>query len=109
MEGNVDVLMAHQAGLKNVVGMLGSNFSWRQLGLLSRFVEHIVFVPDGDNAGDKFMEKMKSAITKKYNIASMKYSSVALPRGFDPDKFFQTYTLNDFTALERPLQVQGGL
>jgi DNA primase len=87
VEGNVDTMMMYQAGIKNVVGMLGSNLTAKQLCLLSRFAEKIVLVPDGDNAGEKFLEKIKAVIPKKYNNFDVKFSMIQLPKGYDPDKF----------------------
>jgi DNA primase len=87
VEGNVDMIMMWQSGIKNVVGMLGSNLTLTQICLLARFVERIVLVPDGDNAGIKFLEKIKKSIPKKYEDFNISFGIVNLPSGYDPDKF----------------------
>lgn len=104
VEGNVDALMMWQSGIKNVVGMLGSNIHPTQVCLLSRFVDHIVFVPDGDKAGEKFLQKLKYNMPSKfYNGGTVKFSIVNLPEGYDPDKFLQEKSATELKMLERPL------
>lgn len=103
VEGNVDTLMMYQAGLQNVVGMLGSNIAITQLSLLSRFVDEVIFVPDGDEAGQKMLVKLdnlKKSILGKYKNLELSFGAVRLPNGFDPDKFLQQNTKEDFLKLE---------
>ncbi len=104
VEGNIDTMMMWQAGIKNVVGMLGSNFSLTQFGLLYRFVHEICFVPDGDQAGINFINKMLSAIPKKLSHANdITISLVSLPHGKDPDKFLQEYPKEYLFKLEKTI------
>jgi DNA primase len=103
VEGNVDTLMMYQAGIKNVVGMLGSNISITQLSILSRFVDEITFVPDGDEAGQKMLSKLsdlRKSILNKYKNLDLSFSAVRLPNGYDPDKFLKEHTKEDFLKLE---------
>lgn len=102
VEGNVDTIMMWQAGVKNVVGMLGSNFSSTQLCLLGRFVDKVVFMPDGDSAGYKFVKKVRDGISK-FDNANLEFSVVNLPYGYDPDKFVQEKGLEELRKLEVPL------
>src|SRR5579859_6592642 len=74
VEGNVSMLQMYERGVKNVVAMLGSNFSVTQLGLLLGFVEKMVFVPDGDMAGLNFMEKTKNTLLKRYKDVPCSFS-----------------------------------
>lgn len=103
VEGNVDTLMMYQAGVKNVVGMLGSNISITQLSILSRFVDEITFVPDGDDAGQKMLSKLsdlRKSILNKYKNLDLSFSAVRLPSWYDPDKFLREHTKEDFLKLE---------
>lgn len=102
VEGNIDVLSVYQRGIKNVVGMLGSNLTVVQLCLLSRFVDKVVFVPDGDIAGEKFLNRTKKLI-EKYNSFGLQYFSIKLPNGYDPDKFLIERGKDSFVQLEQPL------
>ena len=99
VEGNVDVLQTYQAGIHNVVGMLGSAFSFTQLCLLSRFVKKIVFVPDPDKAGKGLLEKLQKAIPKKFYDSDIEFFYIALPIGQDPDNYFKAHSKEEFLSL----------
>ena len=100
VEGNVDTLQMWQSGIKNVVGMLGSNLTFNQICILSRFVEDIVLVPDGDNAGEKFLNKLRDTIPHRYKNMNLNFKLVKLPSGYDPDKFLQEKGSAEFLKLE---------
>jgi len=109
VEGNIDVVRMYQSGIKNVVGMLGSTLSLTQLTVLSRFVDEVVFVPDGDKAGTKFLERVaigrrdrKSLIEKHPNL-DLNFSLIRLPEGSDPDTFLQDHKAEDLFKLEEPV------
>jgi len=53
VEGYMDVLMAHQAGFKNVVGAMGTALSTEQMGILKPLARRLVLALDPDVAGDK--------------------------------------------------------
>jgi DNA primase len=60
VEGYTDVIAAHQVGLSNVVGTLGTAFGDDHLGALRRLAERVVLVydadPAGQNAADRALE-----------------------------------------------------
>ena len=99
VEGNLSMLTPWQHGLKNIVAMLGSNFSMTQLCLLSRFVKNITFIPDGDKAGINFVEKLRKNIPSKFYDSDIQFSYIQLPNGNDPDDYFKQHTLEEFKAL----------
>lgn len=99
VEGNVDVLQVYQSGIFNVVGMLGSTFSFTQLCLLSRFVKTVCFVPDGDKAGTGLLTRLKESMDKKFYDADVKFIFKQLPSGFDPDNYLKKFTKQDFLNL----------
>lgn len=103
VEGNVDLLMMYQHGIKNAVGMLGSNLSVKQVALLSGFADEIVMVPDGDVPGRQITEKIKRAIPKRYSKVGLTFSFVPLPDGFDPDKFLNEKGPEALKSLEKKL------
>ena len=52
VEGYTDVIAAHQVGLANVVGTLGTAFGERSpCGACKRLADRVVLVFDGDEAG----------------------------------------------------------
>jgi len=53
VEGYMDVLMAHQHGINNVVAQMGTALTEAQLDLLKRHTQRIVLALDSDAAGDQ--------------------------------------------------------
>jgi DNA primase len=53
VEGYMDVLIAHQHGMNNVVAQMGTALTEAQLKLLKRYTEHFVLALDSDSAGDQ--------------------------------------------------------
>jgi len=52
-EGYMDVIALHQAGIVNSVAPLGTAFTDEQAAWLSRWVEKVILIFDGDEAGQK--------------------------------------------------------
>lgn len=65
VEGNLDVITAHQYGLHNVVATSSSNISTHQISLAARYADRIFLALDGDEAGQagitRAMEKHAAA------------------------------------------------
>ena len=53
VEGYMDVLMAHQHGIDNVVASMGTALTEKQLNVLKRLTKRIVLALDSDLAGNK--------------------------------------------------------
>jgi DNA primase len=53
VEGYMDVLMAHQHGINNVVAQMGTALTEAQLRLLKRFTRRFILALDSDAAGDQ--------------------------------------------------------
>ena len=83
VEGYTDVISLHEAGMTNVVATLGTALTEQHLKLLSRFARTIVYMFDGDAAGQKAAESALRYIDK--TEASM--LCVVLPDGLDPADF----------------------
>jgi DNA primase len=80
VEGNVDVLMAHQAGYRNTVAPLGTALTREQLDKVSRLTKRIVIAFDSDGAGFKASSrgaKIALSVGIDLKIAS-------IPEGYDP-------------------------
>ncbi|MFW6173466.1 MAG: toprim domain-containing protein [Elusimicrobiota bacterium] len=88
VEGDIDVLMSHQVNLRLTVGVLGSAINLKQIALLSRYCQNILFVFDGDKAG---REALKRVIKLNNDYRLYRYDiniiGVQLPNGYDPDLF----------------------
>ena len=56
-EGQMDVIAYHQAGIKNAVAPLGTAYTPDQAAMLKRYSDQAVLSFDGDNAGQKAIQK----------------------------------------------------
>jgi DNA primase len=57
VEGNLDVITAHQYGLRNVAAISSSNISAHQISLAARYADRIFLALDGDEAGQAGMQR----------------------------------------------------
>ncbi|MGE0227434.1 MAG: DNA primase [Dehalococcoidia bacterium] len=53
VEGYMDVIACHQAGIRNVVASMGTSITDRQMTLLQRFTHNVILMLDADNAGSE--------------------------------------------------------
>jgi DNA primase len=81
VEGYLDVIRAHQVGLTNVVGQLGTALTDEQINRLQRKGKRIVVALDGDGAGNTAaLHAAESLVALEGNIRA-----AILPEGKDPD------------------------
>jgi DNA primase len=80
VEGQMDVLLAHQAGFQNAVALSGTALSERHLSLMKRFSENLMLVLDADPAGLK--ATARSAALALYH--GLRVKAAQLPNGKDP-------------------------
>ncbi|MFA5052651.1 MAG: toprim domain-containing protein, partial [Parcubacteria group bacterium] len=57
VEGQMDVIMSHQDGVKNVVGTSGTALTDDQLSVLKRYANKLILNFDNDEAGKRAMER----------------------------------------------------
>lgn len=86
VEGYLDVLSLHQAGIKNSVAPLGTALTEHQIQILSRYTQNIITVFDSDPSGEKAMIRSLEPFLA-HNIAPC---LVLLPENEDPDSFVRT-------------------
>ena len=80
MEGQMDVLHAHQAGFENAVALSGTALGSEHLSLMKRYSENLMLCLDGDRAGLAASAKHALAALS----AGMRVKAVRLPLGKDP-------------------------
>ncbi len=80
VEGQVDVILAHQAGFANAVALSGTALTERHLSLMKRFSDNLMLVLDADPAGLK--ATARSAALALY--AGLRVKAASLPEGKDP-------------------------
>lgn len=80
MEGQMDVIHAHQAGFTNTVALSGTALTDEHLSLIRRYSENLMLCLDADRAG--------LAATQKHALAALRHGlrvkAVRLPKGKDP-------------------------
>jgi len=81
VEGYMDVITAHQYGLKNVVASMGTSVTEKQVNIIKRLTRNTVFALDSDAAGEEAMARSVSY----ENILDAEVKVVILPTGKDPD------------------------
>jgi DNA primase len=80
VEGQMDAVLAHQAGFENVIALSGTALTERHVALLKRYSENLMLVLDADTAG-------LTATAKSAQLAlreGLRVKAVRLPLGKDP-------------------------
>ena len=102
VEGYMDVIACHQAGLANVAASMGTAITERQMRLVKRFTPNVVLALDADNAGSEAALRaveVASGAAEHATVASLDWRGLvsyqdvlqadiriaALPAGEDPD------------------------
>lgn len=85
VEGQMDCLASHQAGVTNVVAVSGTALTREQVQLLKRFTNTVVIALDQDAAGlNATVRGVEQAMREKMDI-----KVVRLPFGKDPDELIR--------------------
>ncbi|MFA6097338.1 MAG: DNA primase [Candidatus Paceibacterota bacterium] len=80
VEGNMDVIASHQAGVDNVVATSGTALTDTQLRIIKRYTDNINFAFDVDSAGIKAAKRgIELAIQEGMNVGI-----IQVPEGKDP-------------------------
>ena len=88
VEGQMDLIMSHQAGTPNAVAVSGTALTDRHLGLLKRLSDNLVFAFDADDAG-------LAATARAFKLAlaqGMNVRVIHIPDGKDPADFVRAHT-----------------
>ena len=92
VEGNVDMAMMHQLGIKNVVATCGTALTEQQVRLIHRLApDELIIMYDGDKAGINAALKGINLVLRE----GMSVKIVLLPDGDDPDSFARKHTLEE--------------
>lgn len=83
VEGNMDVVASHQAGVTNVVASSGTALTEQQLDLLTRYTDKLVLSFDNDAAGERAARRgIELALQKGFSVRVLRLPPGA---GKDPD------------------------
>jgi len=94
VEGYTDVIALHEAGFTTAVATLGTALNANQVHLLSRFAKRIVYVFDGDEAGqraaDRAVEFIDQTVKPEFASNPLQLDVVVIPDGADPAELVAT-------------------
>ncbi len=91
VEGNIDMVMMHQHGIRNVVASCGTSLTVEQVRLIHKFTSNITIMYDGDSAGIHAAMRGLSLVLSE----GLDVKIVLLPEGEDPDSFCRKHTLEE--------------
>ena len=92
VEGQMDVISMHQAGIENVVASGGTALTKPQIKLIQRFTNNITVLYDGDAAGiHAALRGIDMFLEEGFNV-----KVVLLPDGEDPDSYAQSHDASEF-------------
>lgn len=84
-EGQLDLITAFEAGVRNVIAPQGTAFTADQARLLKRYVETVLLCFDSDSAGKKAADRTLPALFSQGLLVRV----VSLPQGDDPDSLIR--------------------
>ncbi|MCD8494922.1 MAG: DNA primase [Candidatus Pacebacteria bacterium] len=99
VEGQMDVIMSHQAGVRNTVALSGTALTEYHIGYIQRFVDTVVFALDADKAG---IEATKKSARLAY-AADMSVSVIPITHGKDPADMIADNPQDWIEALSHPV------
>ncbi len=91
VEGYLDVISMHQAGIQNVVASSGTSLTTGQIKLIHRFTDNVTLLYDGDKAGIKASIRGIDMLLEE----GMNINVVLLPEGEDPDSYAQSHSTEE--------------
>lgn len=95
VEGYLDVVAAHQYGIKNVVATLGTALTREQVKLLQRYTDEIIIAYDADAAGQQAAIRGLDLIQQ----LGCRVKVLQIPVGQDPDDYIRTNGVDGWNHL----------
>jgi len=92
VEGYLDLIKLHQAGIQNTVATLGTALTEEHIRLLRGYARKAMLVFDSDNAGIRAAHRGVALFMR----FEMDAKVMVLPRGHDPDTFITEYGYEEF-------------
>jgi DNA primase len=92
VEGYVDVISLHQAGIETAIATCGTAIAPEHADLISRYCSRVVLVFDSDKAGQSATERGIDVLLRK----GIDVSVLRLPDGEDPDTFVGKFGAKEF-------------
>lgn len=93
-EGQIDLITAFEAGVKNVIAPQGTAFTEKQARILKRYVEEVILCFDSDVAGQKAAERSLPSLLE----SGLAVRVAEMPPGHDPDSLIRAEGGEAFAA-----------
>ncbi len=87
VEGYIDVIACHQAGVKNVVATLGTALTPQHASVLQRVCDSVVLVFDGDDAGSRAADRAVEVFFAQ--PVDVRIATLAQTGAKDPDELLK--------------------
>ena len=102
MEGFMDVIAAHIAGVRNAIATMGTAVTKNQALLIKRMAKEVILCFDGDAAG----AKATFACSNELNNIGVIPKVVRLEDNLDPDEYIKKHGKDEFTQkLNNPINI----
>ncbi|NLB29977.1 MAG: toprim domain-containing protein, partial [Clostridiales bacterium] len=95
VEGNIDVVALHGAGIGCAVASLGTALTGEQARLMSRYTDRVVVCYDSDAAGIRATQRAISILEK----TGLDVRVLDLPGAKDPDEYISEYGAASFLSI----------
>lgn len=95
VEGYMDVIALHQAGITNAIACLGTAFTEEMANLLARYADEILICYDNDEAGRKATQRVLPILGR----TSAKIRVIKMEGGKDADEIIRKYGKERFLQL----------
>ena len=95
VEGYMDAIALHQYGFDCAVASLGTSLTEEHAVLISRYVEQVVLIYDGDEAGQRATRRAIPILEK----AGIRVKVLQMKGAKDPDEFLKKYGADKFRIL----------
>ncbi len=95
VEGYMDCIACHQAGVTNVVATLGTALTEEHVRILQRFAQKVVLVYDSDEAGQNAAERS----IQRFLGQDLDLRILNVPSGKDPADYLESHSAQDFAQL----------
>lgn len=92
VEGHIDVIACHQAGITNAIGCMGTALTSQHARKIKQLVENVILCLDGDSAGAAATYKAIDILKE----AGLNVKVVRLVGAKDPDEFIKRYGKDEF-------------
>ena len=87
VEGYMDAISLHAAGIKNAVASMGTAFAVEQAKLLKRLAPEVIFCYDSDSAGRRAAVRATTIARE----AGLRVRIANVPQGKDPDEYIRLH------------------